>query len=340
MYKLPSEKNRYDFTPCWTALRMPRAVYFKSFKCTWQTTISFFIAVCQWQAFVYFFPLGKFTFKLRHMKLQWGRMIHYQSVTMKHTAMFSHKRKVLPGTWPVGKNCCEQWWSTTPKNTQVIHRAPGNSFLCSVVGWSTLTDGLIHLWVVFHSCKSRELVALHLLQPFSLSGRDSEETFPILCHSPKGRVAFVASCDMRCRIPLPQRVRSDPCLLEQFGSVCWSSCLGQTSACNTQPAEGNSRFFVAVISIRKQNEEKREQPQREAQAGICTQIRFQTAEEEAWSTNKKRKPENSGCSFHTSCAEGKNSKKPRVPVFYSLDKTEHPEQIWRNKTHLKYPYSA
>lgn len=70
---------------------------------------------------------------------------------------------------------------------------------------------------------------------------------------------FVTSCDMRWRLPLPRRVRS------KFARAVWSCLLillpsGKPLTAIDKPAKGHGRFCVAVISIRKQNEEKKSIP--------------------------------------------------------------------------------
>lgn len=66
---------------------------------------------------------------------------------------------------------------------------------------------------------------------------------------------FAASCDTRCRLPLPQRIRY------RFGRAVWFCLLillplGKPLTAIHKPAKGNSRFCVTVVSIRKQNKEK------------------------------------------------------------------------------------
>lgn len=128
-------------------------MYFKSFKYTWQTTISFFYSSLPVTDFCLFFCFRKIHFQTETHETSMGKDDRWSDSDREaHSSVCTQEEAVTKAPW--GRIAVNR--STTPKNIPVIHRATGNRFLCFVAGWSFLTDALIHLWVLFHSCKSRQ----------------------------------------------------------------------------------------------------------------------------------------------------------------------------------------
>lgn len=97
-----------------------------------------------------------------------------------------------------------------------------------------------------------------------------KETFPLWLWQRSGRMDFVASCDMTCRLPFPQRVRST------FARAVWFCLLillplGKHLTAIHKPAKGSSGWILCYFH-KKTKRGKKSSPK----ADICVQIRSQT----------------------------------------------------------------